>query len=360
MTRKEFFIQLNKFCSQPGNSRLSLAATMLYILILYISGKNISSENNFWWIIFDIWVYDIEFGALGILTYQSCLFTTKKFLQGDITINKILIFCLITWSICIPICLWIELTRTGGIYETDGFYIHLIVCVLVSSVSIIQACGNIIKQRNEEKTTLTEDIKSEKEKTARAQLNTLKLQLDPHFMFNSLGTLSGIIVEDPQKALDFTSRLSRIYKYIVAHLDQDSITLRDGMRFIQDYCKHIEMRYKNHFVFDIASNICHDDEELILPLSLQLLVENAVKHNQHSESHPLHIRIYRDDDFVCVSNELAPYTKIGYSKVEGTGIGIKNLFDRYKLLTDRIPIILQSDTTYTVQIPIVKKTKELK
>ena len=59
MTRKEFFIQLTKFCSQPGNRRLSLAATMLYILILYISGKNISSENNFWWIIFDIWVYDI-------------------------------------------------------------------------------------------------------------------------------------------------------------------------------------------------------------------------------------------------------------------------------------------------------------
>lgn len=165
---------------------------------------------------------------------------------------------------------------------------------------------------------MVEEIKSEREKTARAQLNTLKLQLDPHFMFNSLGTLSGIIVENPQKALDFTSRLSRIYKYIVAHLDQDSITLREGMRFIQDYCKHIEMRYKNHFVFDIASNICHDDEELILPLSLQLLVENAVKHNQHSEEHPLHIRIYRDDDFVCVSNELAPYTKIGYSKEEGT------------------------------------------
>ena len=121
MTRKDFFVKLINFCSQPGNNRLSLAATMLYILILYISGKNISSENNFWWIIFDIWGYYIEFGALGLLTYQSCLFTTKKFLQGDITINKILIFCLITWSICIPICLWIELTRTGGIYETLGW-----------------------------------------------------------------------------------------------------------------------------------------------------------------------------------------------------------------------------------------------
>ena len=359
MTRKEFFVKLINFCSQPGNNRLSLAATMLYILYLYISGKNISNENNFWWDIFNIWGYYIEFGALGILTYQSCLFTTKKFLQGDITINKILIFCLITWSICIPICLWIELTIRGVKYETDGFYIHLILCILVSSVSIIQACGNIIKQRNEEKITLTEEIKSEREKTARAQLNTLKLQLDPHFMFNSLGTLSGIIVENPQKALDFTSRLSRIYKYIVAHIDQDSITLRDGLKFIQDYCKHIEMRYKGHFTFDIANDICYDNEELILPLSLQLLVENAVKHNQHSVEHPLYIHIYRDGDFVCVSNELVPYAKIGHGREVGFGIGIKNLFDRYKLLTDKIPVVLQSDTTYTVQIPIIKETKKL-
>ena len=360
MTRKEFFIKLDNFFNQPGNFRLGLITSTLYVLTLHISGIHISNETTIGWFLYDLFDLWLTFSALGVLTYQFCLFSTKRFLEGEITINKILVFSLITWSICIPICIWVDWVMHSGIYETNSFYILLIFCILVSSVSIIQACGNIIKQRNEEKLKMVEEIKSEREKTARAQLNTLKLQLDPHFMFNSLGTLSGIIVENPQKALDFTSRLTRIYKYIVAHLDQDSITLREGMRFIQDYCKHIEMRYKNHFVFDIASNICHDDEELILPLSLQLLVENAVKHNQHSEEHPLHIRIYRDDDFVCVSNELAPYTIIGYSKEEGTGIGIKNLFDRYKMLTDKIPIILQSDTTYTVQIPIVKKTKELK
>ena len=197
MTRKEFCIKLNNFCDQPGGFRLGLITSILYVLTLHISGIHIFNETTIGWILIDLW---LEFAALGMLTYQFCLFSTKRFLEGEITINKILVFCLITWSICIPICIWFDWARSSRIYDNSSFYIHLIFCILVSSVSIIQACGNIIKQRNEEKLKMVEEIKSEREKTARAQLNTLKLQLDPHFMFNSLGTLSGIIVEEIGRA----------------------------------------------------------------------------------------------------------------------------------------------------------------
>ena len=213
--------------------------------------------------------------------------------------------------------------------------------------------GIILKQKNDENLEMAQQLKGESEKAMKAQLNMLKLQLDPHFMFNSLGTLSGIIEEDPRKASEFTVRLAHIYKYIVAHISDDTVLLNESLRFIRDYCHHIEMRYTGNFVFTIDAGICHSDDEKILPLSLQLLVENAVKHNQHSEEHPLAIHIYRDGDYVCVANAFVPYPEESPSAFSSSGIGIKNLFDRYKLLTAFVPIVLQSEKTYMVKVPII-------
>lgn len=364
MTRKEFAIKFCNATSVPISDGFIWLAIAIYYSIMYLVFHDTYAIINFPWVLVDFLFMYISVSGGAIITFWTCRFLAKHLLAKDITPNKIFTFSMLNWAICVPLCLIAAHLDTNidikSDYPIDSFYIRLIVCMLVASVNIVQCCCEIIQQKNKEKIKLIEELKSEQETATRAQLNALKLQLDPHFMFNSLGTLSGIIIENPQKALDFTSRLSRIYKYIVAHINDDSIPLRDGMNFIQDYCQHIEMRYKDNFVFDFATDICHDDEEKILPLSLQLLVENAVKHNQHSVKHPLHIRIYRDGDFVCVSNELIPYTEIGKSRADSTGIGIKNLFDRYKLLTDKIPIVLQSDTTYTVQIPIVREIRDLK
>ena len=109
MTRKEFCIKLNNFCDQPGGFRLGLITSILYVLTLHISGIHIFNETTIGWILIDLW---LEFAALGMLTYQFCLFSTKRFLEGEITINKILVFCLITWSICIPICIWFDWARS--------------------------------------------------------------------------------------------------------------------------------------------------------------------------------------------------------------------------------------------------------
>lgn len=191
---------------------------------------------------------------------------------------------------------------------------------------------------------LLEELKSEREQTVQAQLKMLKLQLDPHFMFNSLATLSGLVSENPQEAQNFVARLAHIYRYIVAHVDEDMVSIADAVAFIRNYCSHLEMRYKDHFRFEIDDNLCGNDGEMILPLSLQLLVENAVKHNRHSAENPLKVRIYRDADFVCVSNRIVPYSNDTEHRGESMQIGIKNLFDRYKLLTNKLPIILQTET----------------
>ena len=358
MTGRELFMKFCDAFNVEGYYMLEFVGMLLYYVITYFLYHDYFVNAELW----SFWGLCLNsgaFGCLGLMSYWIGNPLAKHFLNKEITIYKIFTFCLLLWMLCVPLCLIIDWTmRAYNVEESEGvFYVRLIVCMLVVSVTLVQACGNVIKKKNEEKLKLIEELKSEREKAVRAQLNMLKLQLDPHFMFNSLGTLSGIIVADPQKALDFTTRLARIYKYIVAHISDDTISLHSGMDFIHDYCQHIEMRYKDNFVFDVEEHIWHDDEEMILPLSLQLLVENAVKHNQHSVEHPLHIRIYREDDFVCVSNPIVPYEEIGRTRVGSTGIGIKNLYDRYKLLTDKLPIVLQSATTYTVQIPIVREIK---
>ena len=358
MTGRELFVKFVDTISVEGNSTLGFAAVAVYYIIMYFACNDYFMAVKLWDVAY-IWLNYVDFSFLGMVSYLVCNALAKHFLNKEITIYKIFVFCLFLWVSCVPLCWFTNWTmHVYNVEENEGvFYVRLIVFMLLISVTLVQACGNVIKKKNEEKLKLIEELKSEREKAVKAQLNMLKLQLDPHFMFNSLGTLSGIIVADPQKALDFTSRLARIYKYIVAHISDDTITLHSGMDFIHDYCQHIEMRYKDNFIFDIEEHIWHDDEELILPLSLQLLVENAVKHNQHSVEHPLRIRIYREDDFVCVSNQVVPYEEIGRTRVGSTGIGIKNLYDRYKLLTDKLPIVLQSATTYTVQIPIVREIK---
>lgn len=232
-------------------------------------------------------------------------------------------------------------------------YIRSISSLFISIIYIIRNYGQVIQENVLQNQKLKESLLKESEKASRAQMNMLKLQLDPHFMFNSLNTLIGLIEEDPEKAEDFTFELSRIYKYIISNMDQDTISLKAGILFIQDYCQLIEIRYPQQFIIEIAQNITKDPNEKILPLSLQLLVENAIKHNQHSIQHPLRIQIKRENDYVCVTNRLNSYHSHESSHILSMGVGMKNLNDRYKLICERIPIVLQSKDEYTVKIPII-------
>lgn len=232
-------------------------------------------------------------------------------------------------------------------------YIRSISSLFISVIYIIRNYGQIIEENTIQNQELKESLQKESEKATKAQMNMLKLQLDPHFMFNSLNTLMGLIEENPKKAEDFTLELSRIYKYIVANLDQDTISLKAGMAFINNYCQLIEIRYPQQFCVEIEQGIVQDAHEKILPLSLQLLVENAIKHNQHSAEKPLRIQIKREDNYVCVTNTLNPYPDNEKTHILSMGIGMKNLNDRYKLISDRIPIALQSKDEYTVKIPII-------
>jgi len=306
--------------------------------------------------LFMSWAY---YTGMGKTVFQlSDYFRKKKFHAS--TKNRDMVICsILIYLYTLLTILFFDLGITRPMTENSeifwkSMFIRAITSTLISVFYIIKNYKQVIEENAELNVKLKGDLQKESEKTAKAQLNALKLQLDPHFMFNSLNTLLGLIDENTKRAEDFTLELSRIYKYIVANINQNTISLKAGMDFIRNYCKLIEIRYPQHFQIEVEAGVAKDEEkERILPLSLQLLVENAIKHNQHSIKSPLRIQIKREGNYICVSNTLHPYPDQEKEHVLSMGIGMKNLYDRYKLISDKIPIALQSDSEYIVKIPII-------
>ena len=186
--------------------------------------------------------------------------------------------------------------------------------------------------------------------TANAKFESLKNQIDPHFLFNSLNVLSSLIEENPDNAQRFTTSLSKIYRYVLEQKDKELISVEEELAFAKTYMNLLKMRFENSLFYELPSfNI--NPEAKVVPLSLQLLLENTVKHNVVSEQRPLHIRIYVEGDYLAVQND---YQKKEVLQ-ERQGVGLQNIINRYGIITNRKVLIAQNEKTFTVKIPILTK-----
>jgi sensor histidine kinase YesM len=187
-----------------------------------------------------------------------------------------------------------------------------------------------------------------KRESLHAQLNALKTQVNPHFLFNNLNTLSAIIPENPKQAVDFVQQLSKVYRHILDVKDEKSIPLQEELDVLKAYAFLLKTRFGNNVNIDIRVA----DEKLqsrVVPLSLQLLMENAIKHNVVSADRPLNIDVYAVNGTLVVSNNLQKKNQLS----ESTGIGLENIRNRYKLLGDRQVMVAESDSSFTVSIPLI-------
>jgi sensor histidine kinase YesM len=195
-----------------------------------------------------------------------------------------------------------------------------------------------------------------KEKTFESESNSakfdaLKNQLDPHFLFNSLNVLSALIDENPEKAQDFTIGLSQVYRYVLDQKHKDLVHLSEEIKFADTYLDLLKMRFENSIEVKIDKRISEIDAKVI-PLSLQLLLENAIKHNTISEKLPLYIDIYIENSFLIIKNNYQP--KIGTSAQKRNGIGLDNIKSRYKLFTDIKCQIQKTDNMFLVKLPLLQ------
>ena len=191
----------------------------------------------------------------------------------------------------------------------------------------------------------------EKEIALQSQLQFLKAQIDPHFMFNNFSILSKLIEENPALAECFLSNLSKVYRYIIQNLERTVISVCEEIRFLDSYLYLIKMRYGESVVVHIEDSL-RKEKKSIPPACLQLLVENAIKHNGHSPDAPLSIDILRIENHIVVRNLLSPLL----SSIESTGLGQKNIRERYALLSHQEVIIQKTDRDYSVSLPILNNT----
>jgi sensor histidine kinase YesM len=235
-------------------------------------------------------------------------------------------------------------------------WIHLFYIILTLGVSVFMHARSFMlnwKQASKSEVTQQRIIAG----TANAKFESLKNQIDPHFLFNSLNVLSSLIEENPENAQRFTTSLSKIYRYVLEQKDKELVSVDEELSFAKTYMNLLKMRFENSLFYEVraqedgvASSLAMTDARVV-PLSLQLLLENTVKHNVVSEQKPLHIRIFIEGDYLVVQND--------YQKKEvlqsRQGVGLQNIVDRYGIITKRKVLIEQNEQNFTVKIPILTK-----
>ncbi|TNJ43536.1 2TM domain-containing protein [Tamlana fucoidanivorans] len=186
--------------------------------------------------------------------------------------------------------------------------------------------------------------------TASAKFDALKNQLDPHFLFNSLNVLTSLIEENPENAQKFTTGLSKVYRYVLEQKNKELVTVDEELQFAKTYMSLLKMRFEDSIVFTMPEQASNPDSKVV-PLSLQLLLENAVKHNMVTASKPLHINIYEDEGSLVVQNNLQPKQIVKKS----SGVGLSNIKQRYDLLTNKQVSIDKDSNHFAVSIPMLTK-----
>ncbi len=183
------------------------------------------------------------------------------------------------------------------------------------------------------------------------ELRWLKSQIDPHFLFNNLNILDILINTDPKKASVYTRKLSALYRYLVRQKDQDVVSLAEEWNFASDYIFLLKQRFNKLFVFEDNLNGVDLDLYFIPPASLQIVLENAVKHNIADDEHPIRVKIQLEGDFLVITNTFRP-KKI---KPIGTNTGLENLQARIRLLTDQSIKVTRENGLFEVWIPLVRQ-----
>lgn len=184
----------------------------------------------------------------------------------------------------------------------------------------------------------------------RTQLQSLQTQINPHFLFNSLNTLAAIIPDNPETAVKFVEKLSFVYRNILELKDEKLVTIKRELETTQAFIYLLNIRFGDNIQTKIDLDL-DKDKILIAPMTLQLLIENAIKHNVTSNKHPLEISITNDDAYIRVCNTI----RLKEQQIESTRTGLSNIRNRYELLNVEPVKVNEIDGTFCVEVPIIKE-----
>lgn len=232
--------------------------------------------------------------------------------------------------------------------EIQDYYIPFMISVFITSIFYILYYN---KNKQDLKVTEQKIIAG----TASAKFDALRSQLDPHFLFNSLNVLTSLIEENPALASKFTISLSKVYRYVLEQKNKVLVSLEEEMKFAEVYMALMSIRFEDSIEFTRPDKLINPDAKVV-PLSLQLLLENAVKHNQVVPGRKLRISIIEKDNYLVVINNL----QLKQILNKGTGVGLQNIRDRYVLVTKQAVLIEETKNEFKVQIPLLDPNTEIR
>ena len=192
------------------------------------------------------------------------------------------------------------------------------------------------------------EIEKYRAESLQAQLQNLKNQINPHFLFNNLSVLSSLVYKDQDKAVEFISQLSKVYRYLLDNQNSELVTVDKELVFIRSYVFLLQIRFGKNL--NISTHIRNDDlQKRIPPMALQILIENAIKHNELSSDRPLQIDILTEGEKLVVSNNL----QLRSQHEPGSQTGLQNIRARYRFFTESIVEVIQDEGAFTVKIPLL-------
>lgn len=343
---------IEKFIKEfPRATYIMLIVFVALILLRLLSGDSVGFNERLAWQFFFTMLYGYS------LYYANAFFFIKldaKYATDRFSKNRILIGFLLSFivSLCVIFCLRIfeDVVIEGKSFqqflnnEQPSNYIVAIVITFIVTLGI--HAFYFYKSYQENKVKEQKIIAG----TASAQFESLKNQLDPHFLFNSLNVLSSLIEENPENAQKFTTSLSKIYRYVLEQRDKELISVAEELAFAKTYMNLLKMRFENSITFELPEGF-ENQEAKVVPLSLQLILENCIKHNVVSESKPLHIKIS------IVNNQLVIVNNLQKKEVlqERKGVGLQNIVSRYAILTKRSVLVEENENEFKIFLPILTK-----
>jgi tetratricopeptide (TPR) repeat protein len=235
--------------------------------------------------------------------------------------------------------------------EYRNLVIILFACILI--MGFILGRNILLKQRVSNERLGVENVLLQKEKIE-ARYEMLKSRVNPHFLFNGLSTLASVVNEDPTLAEKFIVRFSQLYRAILETGNTSLVTLGEEMKVVENYLYLQQVRFEDSLILDVQIPEALYDYK-IPPFSLQLVVENAIKHNIVNPDKKLTLRIYVLDSAVVVENSLQERL----TGVISTGIGQESIRERYKIVSDTAPEFIKTETVYLVKLPLIKENTKI-
>ena len=266
--------------------------------------------------------------------------TKKRVIAGIVLIA---LYSIVAFSIVQVIL--IELAGGNGIEWMMHFLPNYGYIIVLISLFISFIMSSITYFKNWKSILLREQ--KLKEEIISYKYESLKSQLNPHFLFNSFNVLSDLIHEDQDLADKFVQKLSELYRYVLESRNKELVSIDEELKFIESYVFLLKIRFEDKLNFEI--NIEPDKQKQIVPMAIQILIENAVKHNEISKEKPLTIKVYQDKNDILVFNNIAKIT----TKVESNSIGLSNLKQQYALFSDRKMEVIETESDFMVKLPIL-------